>query len=113
MSIKPNAKGIHNNPENSNPHQATWHWKNSWNTDTYLKLTCTTPRGRVRAESKLSKNYPVTKQMQNDFDIRNQIKHYVRTPLHNPQPPHTNAQEVTAGQHCFVRNFALITFSHI
>ena len=49
-------------------------------------------RGRVRAESKLSKNYPVTKQMQNDFDIRNQIKHYVRTPLHNPQPPHTNAQ---------------------
>ena len=68
--------------------------------------TCLIPtmqRGREQATSKLSKNYPVTKQMQNY--LTSEAGPYNIHRLLSTTPGHT-AGEATAGQHNFAFNFA-------
>jgi len=69
-------------------------------TDTYLILTM--QRGREQATSKLSKNYPVMKQIQNY--LTSEAGPYNMHRLLHPTPGHT-AQEATAGQHNFAFYF--------
>ena len=60
-------------------------------------------RGREQATSKLGKNYPVAKQMQN-YSTSEAGQYNMQRVLH-PTPGHT-AQEATAGQHNFAFNLA-------